>query len=211
MNGVWAPRDLEIVETLNRKVRLLALEQIAGGWWPGAGSLRAVRSRLQRLVAGGLLVRTVVNAHPLLSAARPLAAWRPGEEHPDFEAVSHAARSRWTEAAVPLEVFFAGRLAANLFGSTAGDLPAWHHRDHDLLLGQVYIHYRTRRTDESARWVGEDSLPKAGYRIKDPDAFLIDPAGRVQCVIESAGRYSPEQVESFHEHCHEHDLPYEIW
>jgi hypothetical protein len=108
---------------------------------------------LQRLVAGGLLMRTVVNAHPLLSAARPLADWRPGEEHPDFEAVSHAARSRWTKAAVPLEVFFAGRLAANLFGSTAGELPAWHHRDHDLLLGQVYIHYRAP---------GERMKPRAG-------------------------------------------------
>jgi hypothetical protein len=44
-----------------------------------------------------------------------------------------------------------------------------------------------------------------------PDAFLVDAAGRVRRVIESAGRYDAAQVESFHEHCVESDLPYELW
>ena len=40
---------------------------------------------------------------------------------------------------------------------------------------------------------------------------LVDVAGRMRRVIESAGRYDPEQIETFHEHCFEYDLPYELW
>ena len=57
----------------------------------------------------------------------------------------------------------------------------------------------------------EDCLPKAGYRIKDPDAFLVNSAGEVLRVIESAGRYSIAQIESFHDHCVQYGLPYELW
>lgn len=211
MSRTWNSRDLEIVETLTRRVRLFSIEQIAAGWWRGGPPLRLVRRRLRRMVAAGLLQRSVVNAHPLLPLTKPLARWEPGGRPPDFAAVSLCARKRWAEIPTPQEVYFAGPLAANLFGSTAGSLPPMIHRDHDLLLAQVYVLYRTRRPDEAVRWIGEDSLPKAGYRIKDPDAFLIDCQGRIERVVESAGRYSPDQVESFHDHCRDHDLPYELW
>jgi hypothetical protein len=65
--------------------------------------------------------------------------------------------------------------------------------------------------ESAARWVGEHVLPKAGHRIKDPDAFIRNDQGEVLCVIESAGRYSADQVESFHEHCVENNLPYQLW
>ena len=35
--------------------------------------------------------------------------------------------------------------------------------------------------------------------------------GRVLCIIESTGHYSATQIEGFHEHCAEYDLPYELW
>ena len=195
MSRTWTYRDLELVETLARRVRLLTVGQIAAGWWPSDVALRTVRRRLRRLLAGRLLLRSIVNAHPPLPLTGPLASWSPDRPVPDFEAVSVKARRRWTEAAVPQEVYFASPLAANLLGSTAGSLPAINHRDHDLLLGQVYVFYRTKRSEEAARWIGEDCLPKAGFRIKDPDAFLLDAERRIERVIESAGRYSPEQVE----------------
>ena len=105
----------------------------------------------------------------------------------------------------------AAPLAANLLGSTSCGLPKPEHRDHDLLLAAVYVHYRTQHPKTAALWIGEHVLTKAGYRIKDPDAFLRDEQGRILQVIESAGRYSSAQVESFHEHCAELSLPYELW
>lgn len=211
MTILWTNRDLDIVETLTRRVRLLSIEQIARIWWPAADGLRVVRRRLQRLIDGRLLDQTMVNAHPPLPVSSPLTVWMPGDDAPDAAAVSAQARSRWTEVAVPTDVFSATRLGANLFGSSGGRLPDFNHRDHDLLFGQVYAVYRTTRPGEANMWVGEDALSKAGYRIKDPDAFLVNDCGHRLRVIESTGRYSVRQVESFHEYCVERDLPYELW
>jgi hypothetical protein len=205
------PRDFEILESLTRRVRLLSTEQLRRIWWPDDVARPTARRRLVLLTEAGFLNRTIINAHPLLPVTRPLFAWTPAAPEPDSFAVAQCARSRWTEAAQPIEVFWATRLAANLFGSTAGRLSGLIHRDHDLLLGQVFVWYRTNRPADARAWLGEDALPKAGYRIKDPDAFLLGPENRPIRVIESAGSYAPAQVQSFHEHCVEHDLPYELW
>ena len=114
-------------------------------------------------------------------------------------------------AALPTEVWVVSSATAAIFGSTARRLPPPEHYDHDLRLASVYVHYRTMYPRLARQWIGEHALPKAGYRIKDPDAFLRNQNGQVFRVVESAGRYSPAQVESFHEHCAEYDLPYELW
>ena len=120
-------------------------------------------------------------------------------------------QGRWNSLAVPTEVYTASRQAANLFAGDSHGLPALEHRDHDLLLADAYVAYRTNRPEEAARWIGEDFLPKAGFRIKDPDAFLIDDSGRPMRVVESAGRYNRKQIASFHDHCQTLSLPYELW
>ncbi len=54
-------------------------------------------------------------------------------------------------------------------------------------------------------------MPVAERGVKNPDAFLIDNRGEPRRVIESAGAYSQMQVESFHRHCQQAGLPYELW
>ena len=211
MSGVWTKRELDIVETLTRRVRLLSIPQVKQIWWPEVGTTRQVHTRLRRLIVGGLLHRVSLNAHPLLPIQKPLASWQPGHPEPHFDTTSVRARNRWTGPPIRHEVVFASRQAANLFGSSAGRLSSLTHRDHDLLLGEVYVLYRTSRSGEASLWLGEDARPKAGYRIKDPDAFLIDNYGKTLRVIESAGRYGPTQCESFHWHCVQYGLPYELW
>ena len=208
---MWTRRDLDIVETLTRRVRVLSLTQISAIWWTAAGSHRVTRRHLRRLVSGDLVVRTTVNTVAVQSVDRPLFNWRPGKREPDHRRVSSDARSRWNRAPVPTEVYLASRRAANLFGSTAGHLPRVEQIDHDLLLAEVYVLYRRDRPAEADRWIGEDTLPKAGYLIKDPDAFLVSRDGVTTRVIESAGAYSSKQIESFHQHCLEQSLPYELW
>lgn len=211
MNILWTNRDLDIVETLTRRVRILSFEQLKRIWWPHAGSRRVVRRRLRQLVTAGLIGRKIINVHPLLPITEPLARWSRETVTPKFDRVAKAAKARWTEPAVPSEVFFATKLAANLFASTSHGLPPLTQRNHDLLLGQVYVFYRTTRPEQATRWVGEDVMAKAGYRVKDPDAFLVDEAGRFERVIESVGAYSVKQIASFHRHCFEYELPYELW
>jgi hypothetical protein len=211
MTASLTSRDLDIIESLTRRVRLLSLDQITAVWWAEQGSARVVRRRLGRLVDRRLLATATINAHPLLHPEVPLFAWEPGEEEPDFEAVARRARVRWTLAAVPTEVYWATPVAASMYASGAHGLASVIHRDHDLLLSDVYVHYRTLRPDEACAWLGEDALPKAGYRVKDPDAFLFDDAGRVRRVIESTGRYGTAQVRAFHDYCAELETPYELW
>ena len=51
--------------------------------------------------------------------------------------------------------------------------------EHDLRLASVYVHYRQCHPQCARLWIGEHILPKAGYRIKDPDAFLRDADGTI--------------------------------
>ena len=203
--------ELDLLRTLTRRVCILALSQIASGWWPAIRRLRGVRWQLRRLELASLVEVDCINAHPLLVVDRPLFAWQPGQDDPDVDRISRLAQDRWTQPAIPTCVCVASPLAANVFGSTACGLPPMEHRDHDLRLAAVYLHYRQQHSRLARFWIGEHTRPQAGYRIKNPDAFLIDRAGRVMRLIESAGRYGRRHVENFHDHCVEFDLPYELW
>lgn len=204
-------RDMDLLDVLTLRVRLLTLRQVTELWWPTGENQRCARRRLEGLASENLIQLHRLNVHPLLPVTNPLFAWTPGEAEPDFEQVAALCSDRWTRPAVPMTVCVAANLAANLLGSSACGLP---HRDHwnkDLRLASVYATYRLQRPTLAAMWIGEHSLPKAGYRIKDPDAFLRSENGQTLRLIQSAGRYSQSQVRSFHEHCETHQLPYELW
>jgi hypothetical protein len=182
-----------------------------GIWWPETRNQRTFERRLALLARGGWIEQYIVNAHPLLPVLCPLFTWKPGTDAPDPERIACESRSRWSQAAQPTVVYVASPRTACLFGSTARSLPQPEHRNHDLRLAAVYVHYRVTHPRLAAFWIGEYALPKAGYRTKNPDAFLRDDNGRLLRVIESAARYSTAQVESFHEYCVDCDLPYELW
>ena len=205
------PRDFDILETLTRRVRLLTVWQVARIWWPNAKSQCHCRRRIESLVRAGLIEMLSICVHPLLPVDKPLFRWKPGATEPDAERIATTCQKRWSKPDRPLTVCVATPRSANVFGSTACGTPPVEHRNHDLRLADVYGRYRREWPELAATWIGEHALPRAGYRIKDPDAFLCDADGSVRFVIESAGRYSTEQVQSFHDHCAEYDLPYELW
>ena len=204
-------RDLDVLDALTLRVRLLTLRQVTELWWPNGENQRCARRRLECLEAAKLIEIHRVNAHPLLPVKSALFTWQPGDAEPNCEQLAESCRERWNKPAVPMTVCVASSLAANLYGSTAYGVPHRDHRNHDLRLASVYAAYRRQRPQLAALWVGEHGLPKAGHRVKDPDAFLRSKGGRVIRVIESAGRYSEPQVQSFHEHCEANSLPYELW
>jgi hypothetical protein len=208
--SLWTTAELEIVEALTRRVRLIREDQLVSLWQETALAPQPFEEALKRLVSGGLLHRAVVNAHPRLSVESPLAAWRPGRKAPSALRIASRIRRRWDQLAQPTTVYWASKMAANLYGSFGGELSPLLHRDHDLLLAEVYVHYRRRFPQLAQRWLGEDVFSKAGFRVKDPDAFLFED-GRPALVIESAGRYGAAQIQAFHEHCVEYDLAYELW
>jgi hypothetical protein len=211
MIAPWTPWELDIVDVLARRVRLMSLVQIGQIWWPNIGSQKALRRELQRLRSSGLVQRTVIDTKLRHPVKCPIALWKPNDIEPNLHAVVQRVRARWRVGGQRSEVYWASPQAANLFGSNAGQLPGELHRDHDLLLSDVYVIYRRQHPDLAHRWGGEAMFSKAGFQIKDPDAFLFDDSGMPTRVIESAGKYGFRQIESFHQHCVDHDLPYELW
>lgn len=209
IHRTWSDRDLEIVDALTCRVRVLSFAQICEGW--SCVRDRGVRQWLLRLVDAGLLRRLVWNVHLPPTGITPLFTWKFGTPSPDFTALTNQVRGRWNQEAEPCEVFVAAKAAAKLFGSTAGSIPPTHHRNHDLLLGAAFVHYRCWLPELVEYWRGEDAMPMAEKSVKNPDAFLIDKDDRPRRVIESAGRYSREQLEEFHRYCVESRLSYELW
>ena len=131
-------RDLDLLDTLTLRVRLLTLRQVTELWWPSGDNQRCARRRLDWLSAAKLVEIHRVNAHPLLPVTSPLFAWQPGETEPDCEQLAESCRERWNKPAVPMTVCVAAPLAANLLGSTARGVPNRDHRNHDLRLASVY-------------------------------------------------------------------------
>lgn len=206
---VWTKTGFELLLALAIQVRMLAVVQVRR-LEKLTGDRKHAIEDLSQLREAGLVERYLVNAHPLLGPSSPLFQWAPGEADPNSRLLSNKAKRRWTQTAVPTEVIVATKKTANLFAGTCYGLPPVEHRDHDLLLSDAYVVHRLRRHAKRF-WIGEDFLPKAGLRIKDPDAFLVDENGHPKWIVESAGRYSSRQIESFHDYCVSLDLPYELW
>ena len=201
----WTPEIHDLIETLCCRVRVLRLAD-ASVCTDGNS-----RSALQRLIAAELLEGDVWSLPPSPIGSKQLGQWSPGEPKPDLVVLQSIIHNRWDQPAVPTPVVTATDQAARLFGSSAHGFPAANHRNHDLLLAAVYMHYRRTQPALAKQWLGEDAVPNAERGIKNPDAFLIDDQGRIIRVIESTGRYSLRQLEAFHQHCQESELPYELW
>lgn len=207
-------RELDLIETITRRVRLLSFPQIAAIWWPTIVSREGCQRRLSNLVQNDWLEHQTILAHPSQPVDMPVLNWSPEMDfaaQKDIANVGHHVRTRWSRPAVPAQVYVASNKAASLFGSTACGFPSREHWNHDLHLAAVYVQYRQRFPDRARQWIGEHALPKAGYRIKDPDAFLVDENGRVVQVIESAGKYSHKQLEQFVKHCYRQRVAFELW
>ncbi len=203
--------DLRLLEVLTRCVSMMAIQHL-GFLCHECGSLRVVQRRVERLVKTGWLQRhTIVACSPSLPD-RAVWTWLPNDKEPDAERLSDYFRRRSVyRTQRRLTVVTATSRAANLMGSDAAGLPKASHWNHDLDLASVYCTYRRKWPVQASCWVGEHTLPKAGYRLKDPDAFIVDSDCRVLKVVEAAGVYSPEQVESFHLFCEDNSIAYELW
>ncbi len=207
----FTDRDLDLLETLARRIRLPAVSQVTALWWPDVRVRTTPRSRLKELAAAGWLELHRVNARPLPTTDEPLIVWQPGEDDQDAERAAAKIRERRSIAAEPIEVCVASAGAANLFGSSARGLPSVERRDHDLRLAAAYCYYRRTRPQLAKRWIGEHARLPDRDLSRNPDAVLVDAHGRIARVIESAGEWNASQINAFHEFCFANDLPYELW
>lgn len=209
-------REKEILHALARKVRYFSLEQVAETWWPETRSPRTYARRgLRRLAEHAFVDEVTLFALPLQPLVEPLFRWYEGRAAPDFGQLAYRMQTRFDATPQPIatRVFAATRATLYEFGgpSTLKEITL---KDgtHDLHVAGIYcLFHRTRPADATA-WIGEDVRPKAGYRLKDPDAVLEFEDGRRPLVIEFGGRsYQSPHLQDFHADCANRGRDYELW
>lgn len=196
---------LELIRGLAVQVKFASLEQVACTWL--AGDLTRAEDALGGLVRSGLAERADIEVRTTPAQDRPLFAWTPDLADPTQDELTEvaarlAARSAGSFSAIT--VYRASRAAANLFGVRSSGFGCPCEWTHDYRLAETFLWYRANRPAEAARWLAEGAMPKWGKqvrRMKDPDAFLLDPEGRIERVIEIAGKYSASHLWNFHRHC----------
>lgn len=202
----WNQTEVEMIETLCCKVRVLSEDQIVRGW-----GRQSITESVSALIHAGLIRCEQWRVILPVIGDEPCVTWKPNQACPDAWTLSKAFRGRWNRQSELLTAFMATQRAGRLFGSRSGHPIREIERSHDLLLAEVYLLYRDRLPELAAAWLGEDALPLAERGVKNPDAFLFDESNKPRRVIESAGSYSQKQVETFHRFCADSRLPYELW
>lgn len=211
---ILGPRDLEILQTLNLKVRLLSLAAIAAAWWtPTTTGRKNAAKRLAAFVEVGLIRREIVLARPMLALDRPEYSWFPGQRPIAFGALSWRLQARWSDNPRRTVVHLATPRAIALFGGAApGAIKNLCQVTHDLHVSGVYLVYRRRWPDDAARWQGEDAVARDRRRPETlPDALLCSAAGDPYRAVEFGGSYCARRLAAFHDYCRACGLPYEIW
>jgi len=206
------PRDLEILDALTKRVRVLTLPQVARTWWAASKNpTENARDRLQILKANTLVQIQRVPAHPELPLEEPVSTWTPGEAPPVFGAVSYRLQVRWSLPTVTTVCMSATTKAANRLGGHGGRFPREVERTHDIHLARVYLSFKDRRPDLLPGWTFEEALRQEHRRSSErlPDVIILD--GHTRRVIEFGGAYPKAKLEAFHGYCKEKALPYEIW
>jgi hypothetical protein len=219
MGILLTQRDLEIFDTLTRRVRVLSLPQVARTWWPNAREPKRVSENRLRALADENLVRIErAVAHPELDLAGPIESWSMGEADPDFGSLSYKLQSRWSADPVRTSFISASKSAAQRFGGYGGRPPRCVERTHDIHMAQVFLHYRQHHPALVCDWVFEEQVKaerkKSGARSKDrsqklPDAFIRTKSSTK--AIEFGGAYGKDKLIAFHRYCKENSFPYEIW
>lgn len=205
-----AGRDLEILEVLSRRVRMLSLDQVARTWW---GSTRNATTNATRRLAvlerRGLLRRMPAMVHELPGLEEPLLTWRPGDRTPDLPAIAYRLERRWSSPLRPVALVAATREVGSWLGGGGGRKPRESELSHDLGLAALYLRFRGREPGRAASWVPEDLFDPGELEGFVPDAVVRE-EDRLT-LIEFAGTYKKERLQKLHASCERTSLPYELW
>ena len=208
----FTERDQATVDATVRKVRLLGLRQIAEHWWDG--DLANARRRLGLLVDADLLKR-ITGARAITPCNRPsgralatnssrtcLRSGLPSTSGTLATASRKGANMHTSRRLEPAKLFG---------GKTRGELKNPLQATHDLGVAAVWLHFDAHEPELADAWQGEDLMAHTRRGEKCPDAFIVDEAGEVTCVVEFGGAYDAERVRAFHHDCASRGLAYQIW
>lgn len=203
-------RDLQLLESLALRVRLIGQHQAAEAFW--SGHLANTRRRLLQLTSMGMLTRQVVNAQPLPEVIDPVVRWQPGQPVPDADRIAFQLQNRWRFRALrPTVVFFPTEQTITEFGGRPRSQAVLTQITHDLGVTAVWLRYAQQNSTLTSLWMGEDILAPSRVDQKLPDATLVDQHGEPTLLIEFGGSYGTARVSDFHDDAAARGLPYHLW
>ena len=204
-------KDVDVVQTLARAVRVLSTSQVGARWFGDTErpELNAIR-RLRRLEHAGYVRICRTPAHPLLPLARPVVDWTPVDPTPDLGHAAYILNRRWSSPPVLTTWVIATLRGRNLFG-VAGRRPREVELTHDLHLSELFLRLRATSPAEAAAWEPEEELrmARAPPDERIPDAFIR--TGLRPRIVEFGGAYKKPKLEKFHQYCAERSYAYELW
>lgn len=203
------PVAMEILLALSCCVRAFTARQVADGFFAGNG--KKAGRLLASLVLQQLLVKIRVPVREISAIEKPLATWRVGANAPEFGSLVVKIRNRWHSGPTKVtSIYLAGPVAMRLLGyRTTGRLKRPLQASHDIGLAGAYLAVRRDRPELAKFWYGEDVAPKQLGSV--PDAIYINDEGTTSLAFEFCGLYSANRLRTFHRHCAERRLRYELW
>jgi hypothetical protein len=201
-------RDEALVEGLLFRFRLLTPALAACLW--GTSAAYAGR-RLTLLHARGWVDATRVLARPVLDLTAPVATWRPGEQAPDFGAISYRLRARWSEPPRLATVYLPTKKAARLFGGPGGRFDYPLQATHDLHVAALFVRLNAEDPEAASRWRGEEWIRLGRKKGKVCDAWIVGAREKPVLAVEFGGSYRADRVAAFHRGMDLRHLPYQIW
>jgi hypothetical protein len=202
-------RDLEVLETLATRIRVLTIGQVAGHWF--GGSWTVAQRRMASLRRAGLLHLFTMQSRPPLSLREPMFAWEPSAATPDFHALSYACCVRWNQPTTPTQLVVASPAGCVRFACKPTRQPRRSEVSHDVTLGGVYLAILKSLPEIAQTWQSEGTLRSGGFgdRQKLPDAMVLRECRLT--VVELGGTYPAQRLEELHRFCAGRRLPYELW
>lgn len=203
-------RDRQILHVLTRQLRVGTAEQFATLW--ADGSPKSVQRRLAVLVRWELLATAEV-VLLRIPVTEPLVSVECGGPAPQFGPLAWLLQKRWERGVRQrVTIYWASALTVRLFGGVGGRLRQPFQLAHDLLVSDVYVLQVQQEPTTAQHWLGEDFARQQQFAVgKVPDAFLLNPYGDIERVIEIGGQYSANRLRALHRHCDRHGWSYEIW
>ncbi len=204
-------RDVNILDAITHRVKLLSLPQIARTWWKGSRAIMQARKRIRQLALAGYLERLQLFTNQEVVLVAPLATWHSGMAVPDFSTIVRLTRTRWRLPIRSTACVVATSISAVRTGGSYR-VPRNSEATHDLHVAQVYL-LKLRQVPRYAdKWTGEMQLLARDIAPFDkvPDA-LIRQAGRCTAVEVVGESYGVTKLKAFHEFCSRKSFTYELW
>lgn len=202
----WTEHEFDILETMTRKIKLMAEKQLIQIIPIAAGTDTNFTLPIDRLLQAELLLTTTINARPLSEV--PFIAWKPDDESPDFDLVWQRVRGDCHQSTQPTRVYWAAPQTANLFGVRGGLLSPVSERGNDLRLAAAFVKHHALGTQ--AHWLGPTMASKCIESSRPADAAIVGLDGGLQLKI-AVARGDAQRLREFHDACVNSGTAYEVW